>query len=226
MAFFDLTEIMEEEERMPCIFRRAAKHVGFLDASRGEEVRQLAVVFPCNATRCAQDIEETARVELPIWLARELAERNMVTVDLPRGFGTRFRQQLIADASTVSLRERSPHFFRLCIHAAQILLIAPSSSRVSASSLPQMGLVALAARSIRLLDKAPNCVGEDVALYRASLTDFEQAIFQRSYELAKERFEWKHRRSAALKVSQLERVTRKSARSSSGEVSDAKRVRS
>jgi hypothetical protein len=117
---------------------------------------------------------------------------------MPRGFGARTRQALLADAMAVSLRERSPHCFHLCTRAAEL------SSRVEALELPRIARVALAARAIVTLDQAANSVGSDVAATRGQLTDFEVAIFERGYDFAKDKLGWRRRKSAPLRVSVLE----------------------
>lgn len=145
-----------------------------------------------------QNIEQNTRIELPVWLAAVLNKRRMVAVDMPRGFGTRTRQALLADAMAVSLRERSPHCFHLCTRAAEL------SNRVEALELPRIARVALATRAIVTLDEAANSVGSDIAATRGKLTDFEIAIFERGYDFAKDKLEWRRRRSAPLRVSALE----------------------
>jgi len=137
-------------------------------------------------------------VELPLWLADALSQRNMVTVDLPRGFGAKTRQSLKADAMSVSLRERSQHCFHLCVRASQI------SNRVEALELPGVARVALAARAKVTLDLASNSVGSDVAATRAQLTDVELAMFERGYDFAKDKLEWRRQRTSRLAVSRLE----------------------
>lgn len=149
--------------------------------------------------RCAQDIEQDTRVELPLWLADALSKRNMVSVDLPRGFGSRTRQALLADAMSVSLRERSAHCFHLCVRAAEI------SSRPEALDLPRVARVALSARAATSLDRATNSVGTDVATLRAQLTDIELALFERGYDVARDRLEWRRRLIPPMRVSELER---------------------
>lgn len=123
----------------------------------------------------------------------------MVSVDLPRGFGSRARQALLADAMSVSLRERSPHCFHLCVRAAQI------SARPEALDLPRVARVALASRAATSLDRASNSVGTDVAALRAQLTDIELALFERGYDVARDRLDWRRRLIPSMRVSELER---------------------
>jgi hypothetical protein len=40
-AYFSLSDILAEEERVPCAWHVAAKGVGYLDPSGGSEVRRL-----------------------------------------------------------------------------------------------------------------------------------------------------------------------------------------
>ncbi|KAA0151824.1 hypothetical protein FNF27_03299 [Cafeteria roenbergensis] len=182
MSYFDIAEIVAEEERLPCTFLTDAELIGYLDSTSDRE-----------------DIEADTRVELPLWLADALSKRNMVSVDLPRGFGSRTRQALLADAMSVPLRERSAHCFHLCVRAAEI------SSRPEALDLPRVARVALSARAATSLDRATNSVGTDVAALRAQLTDIELALFERGYDVARDRLEWRRRLIPSMRVSGLER---------------------
>ena len=52
------------------------------------------------------------KADLPLWLARTLASRNMVQISTPRCFGARARANLSADPAVVNLNELNPYFYK------------------------------------------------------------------------------------------------------------------
>ena len=70
--YFDISDIMVGEERVPVEFLTHAYRLGHLDTSAASE-----------------DIEENQQLELPLWLAEPLAEKRLVVVDLPRNFSSK-----------------------------------------------------------------------------------------------------------------------------------------
>ena len=106
-GYYDLDSILCEEERIPAVFATDAVNLGFLDPSSAEE-----------------DLKQDTKIELPLWLAKSLDAKNMVHLELPKYYGTKFLLHLSADPSVVNIREKSPFFFAV----SAVLVVA----RVSA----------------------------------------------------------------------------------------------
>jgi GINS complex subunit 3 len=68
----DIDLILSEEERLPCKFVVDAAYLGSLD--------------PINTE---VDLPAETKVELPLWMAQSLYEKNMVQLELPKHFGSR-----------------------------------------------------------------------------------------------------------------------------------------
>lgn len=96
MSYLDIDEILSEEERIPCIFTIDASGLGYLDSTN-------------NFT----DLPAHSKVELPLWLATTLTEKNMVDIELPKHYGSRIREDIMAGASAVPLREYSFYYFEV-----------------------------------------------------------------------------------------------------------------
>ena len=59
------------------------------------------------------DLSEGSRVELPLWLAVGFHKKRMVTMELPKHFEKRMKDEILAGASKINLREFSFYFFEV-----------------------------------------------------------------------------------------------------------------
>ena len=72
MRYLDIDVILSEDERLPCKFLADVAYLGHLDPSNAEDY-----------------LPAETKVELPLWLAQSLSEKNMVQLELPKHFGSR-----------------------------------------------------------------------------------------------------------------------------------------
>jgi GINS complex subunit 3 len=96
MSYLDIDEILSEEERIPCVFSIDATGLGNLDS-----------------TNELPDLPAHSKVELPLWLAQMLSEKNMIEIELPKHYGSRIREDIMAGATAVPLREYSYYYFEV-----------------------------------------------------------------------------------------------------------------
>ncbi|CAG2181498.1 unnamed protein product, partial [Oppiella nova] len=68
------------------------------------------------------DVKVGAKLELPLWLARELHSESLVDVQAPKGFNRTYREILEADANCVDLHKLCPNYYRLGGHLARMAL--------------------------------------------------------------------------------------------------------
>lgn len=94
MSLLDIDQILNEEERIPCVFRSDAKGLGFMDA-----------------TLDTADLPNGTRIELPLWLVSSLSKKRMVQMELPKHFEKRMRDEISAGAANINFREYSQYFF-------------------------------------------------------------------------------------------------------------------
>ncbi|KAF8396938.1 hypothetical protein HHK36_018573 [Tetracentron sinense] len=95
-SYYDIDDIMMEDEFVSVVFQVAANGVGLLD--------------PGAETNC---VEQGSKVELPFWLSHELQLRQAVSVNIPACFNQKTRKEIQADAACVDLRNRCPYFYEL-----------------------------------------------------------------------------------------------------------------
>lgn len=94
--YLDISTILSEEERVPCIFQSEAKNLAFLDPTIVNE----------------PNLPKHSRIELPLWLGTSLSSKGIVNIEIPKHFGPMMRNELYADAKHVNLREFSYHFLQ------------------------------------------------------------------------------------------------------------------
>ncbi|KAF2300838.1 hypothetical protein GH714_017726 [Hevea brasiliensis] len=91
--YYDIDDILAEEEFVPVVFRNAVNGVKIDESTeRGY-------------------VEQGSKAELPFWLARELHLRHAVSMSVPACFNQKTRLEMQADAACVDLRSRCPYFY-------------------------------------------------------------------------------------------------------------------
>lgn len=96
MSYLDIDNILSEEERIPSVFLLDAPGLGHLDVSIDSE-----------------DLPENTRIELPLWLALAFGKKSMVTLELPKHFERKMRDEILAGAENINLKEFSHYFFEV-----------------------------------------------------------------------------------------------------------------
>lgn len=96
MNYLNLDEILSEEERISCIFLIDGSGLGYLDT-----------------TNNFYDLPLNSKIDLPLWLSQILTEKNMIEIELPKHYGSRIREDIMAGAIVVPLREYSFYYFEV-----------------------------------------------------------------------------------------------------------------
>ncbi|KAJ4975909.1 hypothetical protein NE237_001015 [Protea cynaroides] len=94
--YYDIDDIVMEEEIVSVVFQVAANGVGLLDPSAE-----------------TNSVAQGSKVELPFWLAQELHVRQAVAMNVLACFNQKTRKEVQADAACVDLRNRCPYFYEL-----------------------------------------------------------------------------------------------------------------
>ncbi|KAL3840375.1 hypothetical protein ACJIZ3_024966 [Penstemon smallii] len=104
--YYDVDDILAEEEFVPSVFQHAANEVGIFDTSDD-----------------TNKVEVGSRVELPFWLVRELYLRQLISIRVPPYFdrGSRTREEIGADAAHVDLRSQCAYFYELGCKVAPLI---------------------------------------------------------------------------------------------------------
>jgi len=104
MSYLDIDQILYEEERVPCVLQVDAYQMGFLDPSANNNSNN-------NSNSLYDDLPENTRIELPLWLV--LALNNFVEIELPKHYNKKMRDEILAGADNINLKEFSNYFFEV-----------------------------------------------------------------------------------------------------------------
>ncbi|XP_074338579.1 DNA replication complex GINS protein PSF3-like isoform X2 [Apium graveolens] len=104
--YFDIDDILAEDELVPAIFREATNGVGLFDS-----------------TDDTNKVEPGSKLELPFWLARELHLRQAVTVNVPPCFNKRVGDKTIGLVLLIAFRTR---YKEVLIKAHTAFAVAPT----------------------------------------------------------------------------------------------------
>ena len=199
MGYLDIDTILAEEERLPCIFNSDAKGLAFLDQTITDH----------------QDLPKGARIELPFWLGASLSEKRMVTVELPKHFGSRMRDEIMAGALTINLREFSYYFFEVGLKLCQItkdddlqrsLRVAFCGDRYKSILVRSMSRYVIIPKLnyyIQVICFYFSSGHVDNAEYTQSLTAMELKIFLKGYQTTEEIFNWRTKKSFIIQKSNI-----------------------
>ncbi|KAI9202650.1 uncharacterized protein BJ171DRAFT_512814 [Polychytrium aggregatum] len=108
---FDLDSILVEQQKIPAVFGQVVPEYGFLDGLHD-----------------TSDLPAETRVELPFWMASELAQRDIVQLDLPKCFGPKIMSDLTASAKAVPLNNICSYYFAFATKLLDLIEIRDLSS--------------------------------------------------------------------------------------------------
>lgn len=97
--YLDCDDILTLGQKVTCVFEKPVTGLGFIDPSSD-----------------STDIASGCKLELPMWLAKVLKDRRVVSVEVPKGFNETYREILEADASVVDLHNLGPNYYRMGKH--------------------------------------------------------------------------------------------------------------
>jgi len=189
--YYNLDSILVGEEKVPTRFLHPAKGLGYLDPGSVDN-----------------DLAKDAKLDLPLWLARTLARKQLAKLFLPKAYETKFRSDLTADATVVDLH-RFPYYYDV--------------GRIMSTFQRDQGLFqelgqGFGARYRMILDKSLNMrAHEGSAEFSLSLTQTEVQLFNVGHSSTQEFEKWKNRNdskiSTASSVSNSSRKRKRQIRS-------------
>ncbi|OSX69095.1 hypothetical protein BU14_1867s0002, partial [Porphyra umbilicalis] len=159
--YFDIDAILATSDPVFCAFSVAADGLAYLDpasALASTLTPTSGLPTASAAVPLTNTLPAGLRVGLPYWLAETLAERSLVTLELPRPYDGRARAELIADAPHVALADRASHYYRWGARLGGLLDGEAGLAPLLAAS--------WAARAWRIVDAATYAASSSVAAAR------------------------------------------------------------
>ena len=182
MGYYDVGELLAEEERVVCTFQTQAWDCGFMDPSCVE-----------------RDLAQGAKLELPVWLASALGRRGDVHVEVPTCLEERKRGMVKAGPAAANLRDLSPYYYEL----GQILLPLIQDEE-EARAIEEILRVAFGGeRYKQILDNSMHSLDQDTTEFTRKLTQFEKELFQAGVCDATDYLQWKARKSELISCSKV-----------------------
>jgi hypothetical protein len=119
--YWNIDDILAEEELVPCSFKSDAQNLGYLSA--------LAHNAAINKRTGGASMEESGtlqanqKIDLPLWLAVALAQRDLCELKAPVYMTEKYLNLLQADPEVVNLRNQSFSLYesvlKLCSHMSE-----------------------------------------------------------------------------------------------------------
>ncbi|XP_019172436.1 PREDICTED: probable DNA replication complex GINS protein PSF3 [Ipomoea nil] len=198
--YYDIDDILAEEELVPAVFQKTANAVGIFD--------------------CCDDMNKVGagmEVEMPFWLARELYVKQAVKIKVPSCFDTkerprdrhrdeplkrrdRTKDEIGADAAHVDLRGRCPYFYNFGCKIARL---------TGDKTIGPFLLVAFRTRYKEVLIKAYTAASAVASKHLTLLTQEEMKLYEAGQSSTMAFKKWRMGGPRLLKASVLGRRKRK-----------------
>ncbi|KAG7391802.1 DNA replication complex GINS protein PSF3 [Phytophthora pseudosyringae] len=175
-SYVNIDAILAEDERVKCTFATDALDCGYLDPSCREP-----------------DLSEGVAVDLPLWLARPLANRGDVTVSPPHYLTKRFRRMLKAGPSSVNLREFSSYVLEV---GRQLAPVVTAEQQREIDEI--LRLCFGGERYCAILNNAMGSLDEDTTEFTRKLTRDEKKLFEAGVRDARDFIQWKGRNAESI----------------------------
>lgn len=151
-SYYNVDNILAEEETLPCISLFDFNNLGHLDLDN------LVVLTPMRntqddtnkgpksvtddsgrkrkrRTQIKSYLPENSRVKMPLWSVEKWAKLGFVRLSIPRHFGRRARERLATDPGSAELRVKNERYFRSGVRLVNLIqeceTISPAKAMTS-----------------------------------------------------------------------------------------------
>lgn len=180
LDYFDIDDIIATQGRIPSKLEAQIYNLGFLDPSSE-----------------GNDLQAGAKLELPLWLSKELCNRRrrIVTVDIPKAYKDSYREIFKADASVVDLHRLGPYFYEF---GTKLLHFDFEENSQMASSMQETFIK----RFRKIMDSSQNAANEDASLLTSKLDYIEKQVFSAGRKGVSEFLQWEAGNTSKLTTSE------------------------
>ena len=110
MDYWDVESLLAEEEPIKVEFLKPIPDYGHLISTSQQDLD------PATAVK-----EGTPKADIPLWLATELLEREIVNIGVPKYFSDQFKNSLQADPAYVNIKDKTSYFYEVALKLFPIL---------------------------------------------------------------------------------------------------------
>lgn len=186
--YLSCCDILSLGQRVTCTFEKPVDDLGFIDPTSDNK-----------------DVTSGTKLELPLWLARVLFSRGVVSIEVPKGYNETYREILDADATVVDLHTLGPNFYQFGKHLVDMKL---KGSREMARSL----VTTFHQRFHRLLDfslSGTNDTQLEMIEYQTLLDDVEIDVLKTGLKYNHDFKKWENRSCEKLTANDMVSVLKK-----------------
>lgn len=173
MSYYDIDDIMAEEQAVPCQFQNNIIKLGHFDP---------------HGTN--PDLVKGSKMKLPLWMTKHLKEKKFVEVSFPKVYTLSYRQALTADSTVINLFDWNPFYFDFGMSFVKLVAASDEDARPVSQAL----LDAFGERYRRVMDYSQNAVDEDTTELTKNLDTLERKLFEAGNIADKEFTKWRRRR--------------------------------
>lgn len=170
--YYSLDSVCSQETFIPAVLLHGCSGVG-------------TVIDPSSDVA---DLPPGTRLELPLWMAADLAKRNLVLPQLPIVYGDKMRRKIKAGAGCEDLKARAPYFYSVAEQLHAVMSLAESADE----TLPAFVATTLRGRYKELLTRAPQVENSVESSHIQSKLSVEEAsLFVMAAEAATAHDGWR-----------------------------------
>ncbi len=178
MSYFDLDDILVQGETVTAALSMDAINIGFLDPESQ-----------------STDLKESTQLRLPLWLAKTLALRGMVEIEVPEFLTAQFQQNFLAEPPAMNLRERCTSFYKVGQQVSAML----DEGHPLKAEMAKMLLKGLSGRFESILVRSSYWRTSSHSTFTAKMPSLETELFNAKYEAEKDINMWKQGSSGSSK---------------------------
>lgn len=173
--YWDIDDILAEEEPVTLVSTEEIRGLGYLDKSNKD----------------SEDLSSHSKISVPYWLGSYLARASVGLVELPAFLKQSYRYSLKADATLLTLGEKSKYYFEIGAKLANLL---------SDTDLVPLLLTAFLERLRHVLEKLETA--DEPKVYK-KLTHLEVNLFEIARRSTRDLREWLERRHEKITKASL-----------------------
>jgi hypothetical protein len=130
-----------------------------------------------------------------MWLANKFAGKRMVDLELPKHFQRKMRDEIIAGANHINLKEFSFYFFEVGLKMAEV---------TDDEDLKRILTKAFSGERFRdLMVHSLSSWNDEVSDYAQNLTNLESVIFKEGKRTSRDLHDWRLKRASLLRPSNV-----------------------
>lgn len=241
-SYYDIDDILAEEVLVPVTNVVDFSHLAHLDPDYihqpirfeaveedenvDDEQRMERAGERARQRRNREDyyLSENTKINMPLWAIEKWAMLGYIRIGIPRQFGRKFRERLVADPVAVDLRSRNEYFFMAGTKVVDLIVrcsyasSAAASTRANSAYTQHAAIMARVARDAQelkqtllltytgarlreIFDWTLTLIDDDVSCLTRKLTEMEMRLFSAGAAASNAAAMWKMHGSRKIIVS-------------------------